>query len=105
MKTHLAAAFGVALLLIVGTGAFTWSSTVDLVDNAHMVDHTHKVLENLEEIVSQLKDADAGIQTTYALKEEVQKSLDVGCTAHVSIPTKKTTLFQTIEEFAKALVS
>jgi len=50
----------VALLLIAVTGAFSWSSTVNLVDNAQMVDHTHEVLENLERIVSQLKDAETG---------------------------------------------
>ena len=43
--------------------------------------------------------------TAYALKEEVQKSLDVGCTAHVSKPVKKNTLFQTIDEYSKAPVA
>ena len=42
--------------------------------------------------------------TAYALKDEVQKSFDVGCTAHVSKPVKKSTLFQTIAEHAKAPV-
>lgn len=60
IRTKLAAAFGVALLFIAVTGAFSWSSTVKLVDNARMVDHTHEVLENLEDIVSQLKDAETG---------------------------------------------
>ena len=43
--------------------------------------------------------------TAYALKEEVQKSLDVGCTAHVSKPIKKNTLFQTIDEYSKVPVA
>jgi len=43
--------------------------------------------------------------TAYALKDEVQKSFDVGCTAHVSKPVKKSTLFQTIVEHAKAPVA
>ena len=43
--------------------------------------------------------------TAYALKDEVQKSLDAGCTAHVSKPVKKSTLFQTIAEHAKASVA
>lgn len=43
--------------------------------------------------------------TAYALKEEVQKSLDAGCTSHVSKPVKKNTLFQAIDECAKAPVA
>jgi len=43
--------------------------------------------------------------TAYALQDEVQKSLDVGCTAHVSKPIKKSTLFRTIDEYAKAPVA
>ena len=54
------AGLGVAMLLIVVTGAFSWSSTVGLVDNAQMVDHTHEVLGSLESIVSQLKDTETG---------------------------------------------
>jgi CHASE3 domain sensor protein len=53
-------AFGVALLLIVGTGAFSWLSTETLVADAQLVDHTHEVIENLGSIVSQLKDAETG---------------------------------------------
>ena len=60
IRTKLAPAFGVALLLIAITGAFSWSSTVNLIDTAQMMDHTHDVLENLEKIVSQLKDAETG---------------------------------------------
>jgi signal transduction histidine kinase/ActR/RegA family two-component response regulator len=36
--------------------------------------------------------------TAYALKEEVQKSLDVGCTAHISKPIKKVQLLEAIYE-------
>ncbi|MCK4822339.1 response regulator [bacterium] len=37
--------------------------------------------------------------TAYALKEEVQKSLDIGCTAHLSKPIKKAKLLQTIYDY------
>ena len=60
IRTKLSAAFAVALLLILETGAYSWSSTASLVDNALLVDHTHEVLQNLEGIVSQLKDAETG---------------------------------------------
>ena len=43
--------------------------------------------------------------TAYALKDEIQKSLDVGCTAHVSKPVMKSTLVQTIDEYSKAPVA
>ena len=60
IRTKLAVTFGIALLFLATTGAFSWSSTVNLVDNAEMVDHTHEVLSNLEKILSQLKDAETG---------------------------------------------
>jgi len=37
--------------------------------------------------------------TAYALKEEIQKSLDVGCTAHLTKPIKKATLMATIDAY------
>lgn len=37
--------------------------------------------------------------TAYALKEEVQKSLDIGCTAHLSKPIKKAKLLQIIYDY------
>ena len=59
-KIKLSAAFAVALLLIIGTGIFSWSSTATLVGDAEMVSHTHEVIQHLEHIVSQLKDAETG---------------------------------------------
>ncbi len=40
--------------------------------------------------------------TAYALKEDEQKSLDAGCTAHLTKPIKKTMLMGTIDKFGKA---
>ena len=34
--------------------------------------------------------------TAYALKEEVQKSLDAGCTTHITKPIRKALLLDTI---------
>jgi CheY-like chemotaxis protein len=39
--------------------------------------------------------------TAYALKEETQKSLDAGCTAHLTKPIKKAKLMETIAEQAR----
>ena len=38
--------------------------------------------------------------TAYALKEEKQKSLDVGCTDHLNKPVKKTELLKIIEQYS-----
>jgi hypothetical protein len=37
--------------------------------------------------------------TAHALKEEEQKSLDVGCTVHLTKPIKKALLLETIERY------
>ncbi len=39
--------------------------------------------------------------TAYALKEEIQKSLEAGCDAHITKPIKKATLIELIEKYAK----
>ncbi len=39
--------------------------------------------------------------TAYALKEDEQKSLDAGCTSHLTKPIKKAKLMEAIQEYAK----
>jgi len=39
--------------------------------------------------------------TAHALKEDEQKSLDAGCTSHLTKPIKKVKLMETIQEYAK----
>ncbi len=39
--------------------------------------------------------------TAYALKEEVDKSFQAGCTGHLTKPIKKTTLLEVIHQYAK----
>ncbi|MCX8110266.1 MAG: PAS domain S-box protein [Syntrophorhabdaceae bacterium] len=39
--------------------------------------------------------------TAFALKEEIQKSIDAGCDAHISKPIKKTALIEVIERYAR----
>jgi PAS domain S-box-containing protein len=43
--------------------------------------------------------------TAHALKEEAQKSLDAGCTAHITKPIKKLKLIETIREFTRGATS
>ncbi|WP_338091177.1 response regulator [Pelotomaculum isophthalicicum] len=39
--------------------------------------------------------------TAYALKEDARKSLDAGCTAHLTKPVKKSILLETIREYSQ----
>lgn len=41
--------------------------------------------------------------TAYALKEEMQKSLDAGCDAHITKPIKKVTLLEAIRTYARTI--
>ncbi|HSE83757.1 MAG TPA: hypothetical protein VLB01_04345 [Thermodesulfobacteriota bacterium] len=43
--------------------------------------------------------------TAYDLKEEVQKSLDAGCTAHLTKLIKKAKLMETINEYTRGVGS
>jgi methyl-accepting chemotaxis protein len=54
------AAFGLVLLILLAIGAISFMSTTKMVETSGMVDHTHKVLENLERTLSLLKDAETG---------------------------------------------
>jgi methyl-accepting chemotaxis protein len=49
---------GLLILLIIGTSAY--SNTTQLVADTTWVSHTHRVLEKLEELLSNLKDAETG---------------------------------------------
>jgi CheY-like chemotaxis protein len=40
--------------------------------------------------------------TAHALKEDAQKSIDAGCTAHITKPVKRATLMETIHEYARS---
>lgn len=52
--------FALALAILVAIGGITYRSTVKLTATAEWVDHTHQVLEALENVVSTLKDAETG---------------------------------------------
>jgi CheY-like chemotaxis protein len=40
--------------------------------------------------------------TAYALKEEIQKSLDAGCTVHLTKPIKKSVLLEAIAQYSRS---
>ena len=56
----LAGGFGLALFLLLLIGGVSYWSVNSLIENSSWVAHTHEVLENLEGIISLLKDAETG---------------------------------------------
>ena len=58
--TKIGGGFVLALAALVVIGWVSYRSTTGLIDAADQVTHTHKVLENLEQLLSLLKDAETG---------------------------------------------
>jgi len=58
--TKIGAGFALALAAIVVIGVAAYRSTGKLTETADWVEHTHKVLESLEGVLSDLKDAETG---------------------------------------------
>ncbi len=56
----LTAGFGLALLILVVIGTVSYRGTVKLIQTAYWTAHTHEVLEDIEHVVSALKDAETG---------------------------------------------
>lgn len=52
--------FWLALLIVFVIGMVSYRSTTRLVETANWVTHTHKVIEKLESVLSQIADAEAG---------------------------------------------
>jgi methyl-accepting chemotaxis protein len=52
--------FSLALLILAVVGAVSYRSTTALVDNAEWVEHSHRVLESLENVLAQLTNAETG---------------------------------------------
>jgi len=53
-------AFGLALAILAGIGGIAYRNTTQLVETAKRVAHTYAVLENLESLLSDLSDGEAG---------------------------------------------
>ena len=58
--TKIAAGFALALAAIVVIGVVSYRSTVKFTETADWVDHSHKMIESLEGVLSDLKDAETG---------------------------------------------
>lgn len=58
--TKIAAAFGLALAILVAIGIISYRNTIQLTATANWVNHTHQVLQNLESLLSAVKDAETG---------------------------------------------
>lgn len=57
---RLAVSFAIAILLMLAIGAIGYVNITGLVETAGWVDHTHEVLEELQQLISLLKDAETG---------------------------------------------
>jgi len=58
--TRLSTGFGLVLLILIVIGAVSYQSTNELMENASWVEHTHKVLADLEDVLGKLTDAETG---------------------------------------------
>jgi len=58
--TKIGGGFALALLALVAIGLISYRSTTGLIETARMVDHTHQVLQNLELVLSTMKDGETG---------------------------------------------
>lgn len=58
--TRILAGYGVALLVVAAVGVVAYRSTIELIDSADWVTHTHQVREVLADTLSTLKDAETG---------------------------------------------
>ncbi len=61
--------FGVALVMLATVGAVSYDSTTKLIESAGWVQHTHEVLNGLDEVLSGMKDAETG-QRGYVITGE-----------------------------------
>jgi methyl-accepting chemotaxis protein len=67
----IASGFGVALIALAMVGAVSYDSTSKLIDSAEWVRHTHEVIDELDELLSGMKDAETG-QRGYVITGEVR---------------------------------
>jgi methyl-accepting chemotaxis protein len=58
--TKIGGGFALALAALLIIGVVSYRSTTGLIETAALVDHTHLVLENLEKLLSTMKDAETG---------------------------------------------
>jgi methyl-accepting chemotaxis protein len=95
--TKIGMGFGLALAILVAIGTIAYRSTVKLTDTAALVDHTHRVLQNLEGLISSLKDAETG-QRGYVITGE-DRYLEPYLGAQVAIPQKLKTLRELTSDY------
>jgi CHASE3 domain sensor protein len=60
MKRNLLIGFGISLIILVISSIASYTSIRSLLDSAKMVDHSNKIVLNLEQVISTMKDAETG---------------------------------------------
>jgi methyl-accepting chemotaxis protein len=58
--TRILAGYALTLLVVGAVGVLTYRATSELVDSADLVTHSHKVKENVSQVLSAMKDAETG---------------------------------------------
>jgi len=57
---HIAAGFMLASAILAGVGAFSYRSMTELIKTSNQVTHSQEVINHLEDVLSQMKDAETG---------------------------------------------
>lgn len=78
--------FGLGLLMLLIIGTISFWSLVTLVDNTFWVTHTHEVLEDLENILSLMKDMETGQRGFLLTRQE--RYLEPYNSAQMKVPQK-----------------
>jgi methyl-accepting chemotaxis protein len=58
--TKIGMGYGLALMILIIIGVVSYRSTAGLIETANLVEHTHRVLRGLEDLLSVMKDAETG---------------------------------------------
>jgi len=85
--------YGTAFFLLLISYLLTLYANRQLLEQANMVDHTNKVIKGLEELGSNMKDAETGVKGFIMMKD--RKFLDPFYTSHARVDS----VFKTVSQF------
>ncbi|MGH9900417.1 MAG: PAS domain S-box protein, partial [Pyrinomonadaceae bacterium] len=62
VEKRIAAGFGLALIVMAAVSVFLYRSAFKLIDDSRSLNHTHRMLTDLESLLSTMKDAETGVR-------------------------------------------